>query len=186
MKHLLIICGASGAGKTTIQNYLINKHRFERVITHTTRPKRADEIDGSDYYFETEASFFKNDYFEYVKYDHSLYGSSREGLERAWRKSAWAVIVLDTAGALTYRKKLKESLMCWYIYVSNRETLIRRLKDRDGGCNAATQRLSSSEARRDMDVPDQLKDFCVHIRNDNWKKTEEKIAKTLIEEGYYN
>lgn len=186
MKHLLVICGASGVGKTTIQDYLVDKYGFERVITHTTRPQREHEVDGCDYYFETKNSFFKNNYFEYVEYDHCYYGSSREGLEQAWLKSDWAVIVLDTEGAATYYEKLKEKLICWYIYVPDSAVLLKRLERRDTGYDAATKRLSSKEAKRDMNVPPKIEHFCTRMRNDNWKETEENIKKNLIKAGCCN
>lgn len=59
MQRLIIICGATGSGKTTIQNYLASKYGFERVITHTTRAPRKGEEDKKDYYFESEESFLK-------------------------------------------------------------------------------------------------------------------------------
>lgn len=58
MKRLIVICGAPGSGKTTIQNYLLEKYEFPRVITHTTRPRRIGEKDKVDYYFESKKEFF--------------------------------------------------------------------------------------------------------------------------------
>ncbi|KRL00548.1 hypothetical protein [Liquorilactobacillus capillatus] len=176
MKHLLVICGASGVGKTTIQDYLVKNYGFKRVLTHTTRLPRKHEVDGRDYYFETRSSFFKNNYLEYVEYDHCLYGSSAEGLNRAWQTSDWAVIVLDTEGAAAYKQKVTADLKCWYIYVSSESTLAARLEERD--TNAAA-RLASSEAQRDLHVPPKLKDFCNLIRNDEWQETKKIIAKLL-------
>ena len=81
------------------------------MVTHTTRPKRNGEQDGSDYYFETKETFFDKHYLEYVTYDDNYYGSSFEGLERALNQTKRAVIVLDTQGVLTYLDKLPAKLL---------------------------------------------------------------------------
>lgn len=186
MKRLLIICGPSGVGKTTIQDYLVKNYGFERVITHTTRPRRPHELDGRDYYFETTESFFKNNYLEHVEYAHYLYGSSREGLQRAWQKCDKTVIVLDTKGAAAYFRQLTVELRCWYISVSDKKMLASRLKKRGADNAAITKRLASLEAQRDMHVPTELRNSCHLIRNDDWGKTKKTIAEMLQAEGWDN
>ena len=47
---MVILLGGGGAGKTTIQNELV-KRGYKRGILHTTRSKRASEINGRDYIF---------------------------------------------------------------------------------------------------------------------------------------
>lgn len=73
MKKIIIITGASGVGKTTVNQYLQKKYEISSIITHTTRPKRPGEIDGVDYYFETPDSFKQHLYLEQVKYAHYTY-----------------------------------------------------------------------------------------------------------------
>ena len=94
MKHVIVITGATGTGKTTVSTYLKTKYQIPRIITHTTRPKRPGEQDGVDYYFETDASFGHNHFLEAVTYAGYQYGSSYEGLERAFEKSDLVSIVL--------------------------------------------------------------------------------------------
>ena len=40
LKKIILIAGPSGAGKTTISDYLYEKYDIPRVLTHTTRPMR--------------------------------------------------------------------------------------------------------------------------------------------------
>ena len=55
---LLILAGPAGAGKSTLCDRLVREvPGFERVVTATTRPPRAGEIDGRDYHFLTPAQF---------------------------------------------------------------------------------------------------------------------------------
>ena len=56
-KHFLF-CGPSGSGKTSIVKYLLRKYHFMWFsISATTRPKRAHETEGQDYYFMTIENF---------------------------------------------------------------------------------------------------------------------------------
>jgi guanylate kinase len=55
---LLILAGPAGAGKSTLCERLIKEvPGIERVITATTRPPRAGEVNGRDYHFLTPEQF---------------------------------------------------------------------------------------------------------------------------------
>lgn len=54
MKKLICIIGKSGSGKSTI----VNKLGYKRIISHTTREQRDNEISGKDYYFYSK-EFYK-------------------------------------------------------------------------------------------------------------------------------
>ncbi|KUK32881.1 MAG: Guanylate kinase, partial [Thermotoga sp. 47_83] len=58
--ELFVICGPSGAGKTSIIKEVLK--RLDNVVfsvSCTTRPKRPYEEDGKDYFFITEEEFLK-------------------------------------------------------------------------------------------------------------------------------
>ena len=60
MGHLFVISGPSAVGKTTIINYLLEKHPdLSRVVTCTTRSIRENEHDGIDYVFMSKEDFKK-------------------------------------------------------------------------------------------------------------------------------
>ena len=52
-----MVSGPSGSGKTTICRRLAEHSRVTLAISATTRPRRANEIDGRDYYFLTRGEF---------------------------------------------------------------------------------------------------------------------------------
>ena len=55
---LLILAGPAGAGKSTLCERLVAEvPGIERVVTATTRPPRAGEVDGRDYHFLTPRQF---------------------------------------------------------------------------------------------------------------------------------
>ena len=54
---IIVLLGASGSGKSTIENELAKHHGFEKIISYTTRQPRDGEINGKDYYFTDQNSF---------------------------------------------------------------------------------------------------------------------------------
>ena len=43
---IIVLLGASGSGKSTIENELATHHGFEKIISYTTRQPRDGEING--------------------------------------------------------------------------------------------------------------------------------------------
>ena len=179
---LIVITGASGSGKTTVSNYLHDNYGVLRVITHTTRPPRQGEQNKIDYYFETQASFAKNHYIESVNYAGNQYCSSREALQRAWRKRRVVSLVLDTKGAEAYVKVMPKQLIVLYVAITDAKILRARLEKRGDTPAAIEQRLQSEEAKRDLAVPAGLKG-CAHvILNDSWDEAKQQVDQVLKEE----
>ena len=56
-KTLFMLQGPRASGKSVIQNIMINKLGFNKVINTTTRPRRAGEQDGRDYYFIDDMAY---------------------------------------------------------------------------------------------------------------------------------
>ena len=56
MNRLIIICGKTNSGKSTLKNALL-QHGFESIVTYTTRSPRLGEVNGVDYHFVSEEEF---------------------------------------------------------------------------------------------------------------------------------
>lgn len=49
---IIFICGASGSGKDTVANLLLEKiDKTEKLVRYVTRPRRDNEVNGVDYHF---------------------------------------------------------------------------------------------------------------------------------------
>lgn len=176
LKKLLIIAGPSGAGKTTLCNYLTKEYGIPRVVTHTTRPKRPGEVDGRDYFFETPETFAKLHFFEHVKYDRNEYGSSHEALAKAWQKSDLASIVVETEGVASYLKEIPQQAYFIYLTVSRPELIAQRLRQRGDSEAEIAKRLGSSEFQRDLQLSPFLQKYAHRLVNDDWAETKLQIG----------
>jgi guanylate kinase len=79
-KKRIILVGKAASGKDHARKKLENIG-FKYCISHTTRPKRKDEIDGVDYYFISmdfmqENFISKNLLYEWVIFNGWIYGTT--------------------------------------------------------------------------------------------------------------
>ena len=172
MKKIILIAGPSGAGKTTISEYLKKHYDIPRVITHTTRPKRPGEVDKESYYFENDESFSKLHFFEHVKYGAYQYGSSKEALDKAWEKHDLVSLIVDIQGVKSYVTQLGEQVYFLYVTTSTIDELKERLIRRGDSIESVKERLSGSELNK---LSDDLKPYAHILVNDNWQETTERL-----------
>ena len=75
---MLALIGKSGSGKTTIEDTLIREYGFKRAISHTSREKRANDVEGVNYYFVSKAEMERlwetGELVERVDYLDNIYG----------------------------------------------------------------------------------------------------------------
>ncbi|MDF7639583.1 AAA family ATPase [Lactobacillus sp. ESL0791] len=176
MLKIILIAGPSGAGKTTISEYLTKTYAIPRVITHTTRPMRTGETQNKSYYFESNKSFAQLHFFEHVTYGQYQYGSSREALRKAWQKSAVVSLIVDIKGAEAYLQKLGSHVYFLYVTVSHKEELEKRLLSRGDDPKKIKERLTGSELNV---LPEQLKNRAHILLNNNWKETKSQLSQLV-------
>ncbi|MFN8316987.1 MAG: guanylate kinase [Chitinophagales bacterium] len=136
-KKIVVITAPSGAGKTTIVKKLLLQHKhFGFSISCTTREKRANEVDGKDYYFISESEFRQkiqnNEFAEYEEvYPGKFYGTLKSEIERLWRDRKVAVFDIDVKGAVNLQKLYDENCLTVFIKPASKEVLLNRLKGRN-------------------------------------------------------
>lgn len=76
---IIAIVGASGSGKTSLAKYLQRKFDIPIIISTTTRPARADESEGVDYFFvRTTKGFDRTRMLTYNRFGGYEYFAMRE------------------------------------------------------------------------------------------------------------
>jgi guanylate kinase len=120
MRHL-VVCGPSGAGKTTLVEMLIADpdHCYTRAVTHTSRAPRQGERDGVDYHYATrqrmEEMMGAGELVEWTSYAGNYYGLSFAALEAAAATGRGAAVILDIEGVRQVRARGLDAV---YVFVT--------------------------------------------------------------------
>ena len=89
MTKVIILAGKAGSGKDTLKRLLVqymeqDGMQINNIITSTTRDKRANEVDGVDYYFYTSEQMteklLNDELAEAVVFNGWVYGLRRFSL----------------------------------------------------------------------------------------------------------
>lgn len=98
---IVSLTGPSCAGKSTLEKRL-KEVGFVAVISTTTRPPRAGEIDGQSYYFIDKSEFKRlaaTGYFvETVEFNGNYYGVSAEEIKRVAVDGKPIVVIVEPHG----------------------------------------------------------------------------------------
>ena len=91
------IVGASGTGKTTTVNNIVDNYgRIDVIVSHTTRDRREGEVDGRDYHFVSDFEFDQQTKLEKVEYDGNRYCLSYEEMTKKLNSSDNCVLLVIT------------------------------------------------------------------------------------------
>ncbi|MEI8109956.1 MAG: guanylate kinase [Chitinophagia bacterium] len=136
IQPILIITAPSGAGKTSITRYLLQKYPFLCFsVSAATRLPRGNEKDGVDYYFINEASFKEkiahNEFVEWeMVYEGKYYGTLRSEIQRIWQAGQVPVLDIDVKGALHLLEQFPKQCFSLFIEPPSIEELKNRLLSR--------------------------------------------------------
>ena len=136
LKKVIILAAPSGAGKTTITKYLLE--RFPGLafsISATTRSPRGTEQDGVEYHFLSLAKFegliYQNEFLEYEQvYEGVYYGTLKSELDRIWALGKVPVLDIDVKGAIHVQKQLGDTSLSIFIMPPSVDALRERLLNR--------------------------------------------------------
>jgi len=132
--QLFIVCSPSGAGKTTLCHKLLERFADLRFsVSHTTRERRANEVDGHDYHFVDDATFDRmiaaGDFVEWAHVHSHRYGTSHAELRAAAEQGRSILFDVDFQGAAQIRVKVPGAVAIFILPPSLAE-LRRRLEER--------------------------------------------------------
>lgn len=142
---IIIITAPSGAGKTSITRHLLKVYpQLAFSVSAATRPARANEKDGQDYYFITEEEFQNkirnNEFVEWeMVYEGRYYGTLKSELKRIWESGRIPVLDIDVKGAIHVQGQYPDSTLSIFIQPPSIEELKRRLLSRGTESDASLQ-----------------------------------------------
>ncbi len=132
---MLVVSSPSGAGKSTLARLLLKSDpQISMSVSVTTRPKRANEIEGKDYIFVSRERFEdmvrEGAFLEHAMVFGNRYGTPAGPVEKMLAEGRDVLFDIDWQGAQQLTAKAKGDLVRVFILPPSREELERRLNER--------------------------------------------------------
>ena len=131
---LVVLSSPSGAGKTTICQRILKRHKdYIYSVSATTRERRKGEISGKHYFFLSPDQFTqktkKAEFVEWAWVFGQRYGTLKKFVTRAQKERKVALFVPDVQGGMAFKKKYPQSILIFILPPSFTE-LKKRLTKR--------------------------------------------------------
>ena len=132
---LFVLSSPSGAGKTSIARYILDKDKNIKLsVSLTTRKKRNNEKDGIDYDFISKDVFetkIKNNLFlEWATVFGNYYGTSREKVQKTLQEGNDVLFDIDWQGTQQLSDNKDFDLVTIFILPPSKTVLEKRLNNR--------------------------------------------------------
>lgn len=131
---LFVISAPSGAGKTSLVAALKQAEPGLQVsVSHTTRARRSNEVDGVNYHFVSEEAFAAmldaDAFLEHARVFGHRYGTARNSVEKHLSAGEDVILEIDWQGAAQVRQR-HPGCIGIFILPPSRESLAERLQGR--------------------------------------------------------
>jgi len=149
-------------------------------ISHTTRQRRAGEVDGVDYYFVNQVEFLSmvddGVFLEYAEVYGNYYGTSRLAVEKSLADDIHVLLDIDWQGARLVREQMPDAISISILPPSVAE-LERRLRSRGSDSDDVIR----SRMRQAQDEMQHCRESDFIVLNDDFNQALDDL--TLILEG---
>lgn len=180
---LIIFSAPSGAGKTSIIKYLLDKiSSTEFSISATSREPRENEKNGIDYHFMSVDSFKKkidnNDFIEFEEvYANVFYGTLNSEINRIFEEGKTVLLDMDVKGGLKIKSIFKEKALSIFVNPPSIESLDNRLTKRAlDSKKSIKERLKKSEFEFGF-----AKKFDIVLENEDLDETRREALRIVNE-----
>jgi guanylate kinase len=136
VNKVIIFCAPSGSGKTTIVKHLLSiDNRLAFSVSACTRPQRANEIHGKDYYFLSHDDFKtkieRKEFLEYEEvYGGNFYGTLKSEVDRIWAEGKAVLFDVDVEGGLNIKNYFGDNALAIFVKPPSVAVLEERLRFR--------------------------------------------------------
>jgi guanylate kinase len=185
--HLFVISAPSGAGKTSLVKALVaGDNNIQVAISHTTRIRRPNEVDGVNYFFVDESEFRlmtqNNEFLEWAHVFGCDYGTSKQEANRILASGVHLVLEIDWQGAAQIRSSVlntKSIAKSIFVLPPSLEALRDRLEKR------AQDDDSTVQHRMDAAISEisHYADFDYLLVNDNFDLALKEVSDIVNGDG---
>ena len=178
---LLILCGPSGVGKSTLSRRLAESLDVEYVPAVTTRPRRPGDEKGKLYDYVDEPEFFgrldRGDFLEYAQNYDEYYATPKHPALDYLAEGRDVLLEIDVQGALQVRYHYPDALTV-FILPPDEKILERRLIDR-GRDDAKAIAKRFRAARREIHMAKGSRAFDHMVINDDLEQAVSELQKVI-------
>jgi guanylate kinase len=179
---LIVLCGPSGVGKSTISHRLEEKLNVNYIVSATTRSHRDGEEDlGKKYDHISREEFFRRldagEFLEYAQVYNDYYGTPKHPALDLLAAGKDILLEIDVQGALQVRFQYADALTI-FILPPDEPTLLHRLKAR-GRDNADEIAKRFRAAKREIHMAKGSRAFDYMVINDDLDRAVEEIIKIV-------
>ncbi|HEX8912961.1 MAG TPA: guanylate kinase [Humisphaera sp.] len=178
---LIVLCGPSGVGKSTISRLLASNHGVKYIVSATTRPKKDGDDQKKIYDHVSKEEFFRrldaDEFLEYAQVYGDYYGTPKRSALAYLKEDKDVLLEIDVQGALQVRYQYADALMI-FVLPPDEQTLLQRLNDR-GRDSAEDIQKRFRAAKREIHMAKGSRAFDYMVINDNLDHAVDEIIRII-------
>ena len=178
---LIVLCGPSGVGKSTISNRLAASLSVAYIVSTTTRPKELGDDVGKKYDHVDKSEFYRrldsDQFLEYAQVYGNYYGTPKHPTMDYLAAGNDVLLEIDVQGALQVRYTYPDALTM-FILPPDEQTLLKRLTDR-GRDSAEDIAKRFRAAKREIHMAKGSRAFDYMVINDSLDRAAEEIGRIV-------